>query len=73
MGGSVDYTTDPHFIQTLIVHAASFWNFFACNFSKHYVNQQVAMLHGVDTLLVRNNVNYSITAGNLRDLKGEED
>ena len=32
MGGSVDYTTKPHLIQTLIVHAASFLGFFACNF-----------------------------------------
>ena len=35
--------------------------------SRHCVNQQVAMLHGVNTLLVRNNVNCCITAGKLRD------
>ena len=40
---------------------------------KHCMNQQVAMLHGVHTLLVRNNVNCCITAGKLRDQKGEED
>ena len=114
MGGSIDYTANPHLIEMLIVRAASFSGFFACNFrnekptpklylalthgiqfimhhkfcgyadeepmesqhanhncirvrSRHCVNQQVAMLHGVNTLLVRNNVNCCITAGKLRD------
>ena len=31
------------------------------------VTHKVAMLHGVNTLLVRNNVNCCITAGKLRD------
>ena len=39
--------------------------------SRHCVNQQVAMLHGVNTLLVRNNVNCCITAGKLRDERNE--
>ena len=107
-----------HLIEMLIVRAASFSGFFACNFpnekptpklylalthgiqfimhhkfcgyadeepmesqhadhnrirvrSRHCVNQQVAMLHGVNTLLVRNNVNCCITAGKLRDELGE--
>ena len=38
-----------------------------CVRSRHCVNQQVAMLHGVTTLSVRNNVNCCITAGKLRD------
>ena len=38
--------------------------------SKHSVNQKVAMLHGVNTLLVRNNVNCCITAGKLWDELG---
>ena len=41
-----------------------------CVRSKHCVNQQVAMLHGANTLLVRNNVNCCITAGKLRDELG---
>ena len=118
MGGSIDYTANPHLIEMLIVRAASFSGFFACNFpnekptpklylalthgiqfimhhkfcgyadeepmesqhadhnrirvrSRHCVNQQVAMLHGVNTLLVRNNVNCCITAGKLRDERNE--
>ena len=118
MGGSIDYTANPHLIEMLIVRAASFSGFFACNFpnekptpklylalthgiqfimhhkfcgyadeepmesqhadhnrirvrSRHCVNQQVAMLHGVNTLLVRNNVNCCITAGKLRDESNE--
>ena len=34
-------------------------------------SEQVAMLHGVNTLLVRNNVNCCITAGKLRDERNE--
>ena len=40
--------------------------------SKHCVNQKVALLHGVKTLLVHNNVVCCITAGKLWDEKGEE-
>ena len=32
MGGSIDYTANPHLIEMLIVRAASFSGFFACNF-----------------------------------------
>ena len=32
MGGSVDFTANPHLIQRLIVRAASFSGFFACKF-----------------------------------------
>ena len=35
--------------------------------SRHCVNQQVAMLHGVTTLLVRKIVNCCISACKLRD------
>ena len=38
--------------------------------SKQCVNQKVAMLHSVNTLLVCNNVNCCITAGKLWDELG---
>ena len=53
MGGSVDYTTNPHLIQTLIVRAASFSDFFACNFpnEKPTPKLYLALTHGMQFIM----------------------
>ena len=53
MGGSVDYTTNPHLIQTLIVCAPSFSGFIACNSSneKPTTKLYLALTHGMQFIM----------------------